>query len=200
MIDPDEPIPGGAAVLLAAALRAEPESIQTVDITYEHRWVRCHRIVVAYNDAEEMAAVAVPETGAPRLLTGDLAALSALLVAELGAIPGGLSPIELAEAFRRLTSAHPMGRVGEPVLLRMGTYPQPGYLDDNLRAQDEAGRRFSAPPSLVDLGGGQFRLEFHYWTNEGGVELWHLEGNPSALTRAQGWNSAAPGSFQWPFG
>ncbi|MBK8259326.1 MAG: hypothetical protein IPK82_42565 [Polyangiaceae bacterium] len=93
-----------------------------------------------------------------------------------------------------------MGRVGEPVLLQMGTYPQPGYLDDNARAQDAAGRRFSAPPSFVDLGGGRFRLEFHYWTNEGAVEQWLLEGNSSALTGAQASMPAAPGSFQWPFG
>ncbi len=201
MIDPDDPIPKEVSALLADALRVESDALVPVDITHEYTWVTRHRLVMASNEAEEVAVVAMAGDGGARVLTGDstLKGLSGVLVTELGSIPGGLSPRELSEAFRRLTQVHPMGRVGEPVLLQIGTFPQPGYLDDNLRAQNEAGRRFAAAPTLTDLGGGQFRLEFHYWTREGGVEFWRVEGTAKALTVAEGWDVAPVDSFCWPF-
>ncbi|MBK8259325.1 MAG: hypothetical protein IPK82_42560 [Polyangiaceae bacterium] len=81
MIDPDEPIADDVTDMLAAALKTESDNIQPVDIGYEYSWVQRHRVVVAYNEANEMAAVAVPEAGEPVLLTGNLPGLSAFLVA-----------------------------------------------------------------------------------------------------------------------
>ncbi len=197
------PLPDDVLALLGRALRPQPGTLQVDEVTDSFPWARKHRLFVGYDHTGRAMAVARPvPAGAPVLLAApggdELAPLSALLVAERGSLPGGLTPLQLAEAVRRLTHPHPMGRVGDDAMLVFRVLPpgQPPGERDRTQALREAGAR---EPTLTPRGAGSYRLAFSYWVPSGAVESWSVDLGPTAFGRVERGELAPAGTFRYPF-
>jgi hypothetical protein len=188
-----------ALELLIERLDPAPGTLRVEDLTEEFAWAARHRLVFGFDKQGRAAAVALCEDEPPLLLTGDagLDALSEVLVRERGAIPGGLSPMELSEAVRRLTRENPSGFVGDA--WRASPRPRAGFMDGIRALQEKRRDELSRSPVVYDLGEGAFRLDFFFWTPKGAVEAWVVEGDARRLRSARAWEVAPAGSFEWPF-
>jgi hypothetical protein len=194
----DDEVPEIVVDMLADALEPEPGSLRIEEVTELFSWVELHRIYRGINHERRAASVAYGE-GTPLLLADeDLAGLSQLIVRERGALPGGLEPVRLAEAIRRLTQPDPMGFVGEEVVLHQPVLPPEGPEVD-LAKLHESRAIGARPASLVDLGGGRHRLGFYYWTVAGSLEEWIVDLHDRAFVQVKRRDVEPPGSFKYPF-
>lgn len=193
-------VPSPVLKLLVKALTPKPDSLRIEDATEHFEWIQKHQVWHGYNHKREAAAVVQFEGEPPVLLTGDdLAPLSMLVVKERGGLPGGLSAKELAELFRRLTQKDPRGHIGAEDVLLLEFSPMADESTTEYHNWQRVRELGSREPVLVNIGGRDYRLEFYFWTQFGGLEHWNIEMGPVQFRRATKTEIAPPGTFNYPF-
>jgi hypothetical protein len=135
----------------------------------------------------------------PVLLNGDdrLAALSRLLVTNVGSLPDSLEADVLAQAIRQL-GYDPRGLLASPELLeRIGD-----TLDVWLKNKDASDRQLfisaCSGPVLRAEGDHGWELEFNFFNVKGGVEAWKVAGDHAAIHSAESTMLLPDHTFFWP--
>lgn len=183
----------------AAALGIPADEIVAAVIDESFPWLKEGHLVWARTPNFQHAIYWIPPSGAPLRLNGSdpLPVLSKLLVANTGALPGGLTPVQLGQAVRCLTF-EPRGEIATPEFLqRLGP-----YLQRWLRPDNAANRKLFADQCtgavLTSPMPGRWTLEFNCFNVRGGVELWMVEGDATAVLTAAKTEKLPKGTFFWP--
>ena len=197
-------IPREIIGLLAEELQTSERDLLVEEVTAQYPWVRRHSLYLGSSRSRtgRGATLTVARSGqAPPLALGGqsgLSALSALLVRERAAIPGGLTAGELAEAIRRLSVA-PRGLVGGPETLDESLIPaSESFCDGDKAEQERLRERMCQAPELQEHA-GSWELRFFFWNPAGGVELWNVAGDASRIVSMRKDCAAPNGSFHWPW-
>jgi len=194
-----------AVPLASALLGATPSQFTLEDITSTFEWANKYRIYWALTSLDRRSVViAFRRDGAPLVTTSSsgTAVVSLILTDETGALPDGIGPLRLAEAFRELTVS-PQGRVGSPELFKPALPPLEAWIRSNGVPPDVQKKLIlqnSTGPTLhADSKNKKWALDFAYFNEHGGIEGWHLEGNERLILSAAQKTIAQNDTLNWPF-
>lgn len=135
----------------------------------------------------------------PLLLNGkdSTSAVSKVLVANVGSLPGDLSAATLAQAIRQLTY-EPRGLLaGKELVERVGD-----DLEVWLKKDDALDRQLfldaNKDPVLRTEGEHGWELDFNYFNVKGGVEAWKVTGDHAEIQSIERKDLLPDHTFFWP--
>jgi hypothetical protein len=141
----------------------------------------------------------IEEGEEPLLLNGKdwTSAVSRVLVANVGSLPGDLSAASLAQAIRQL-GHDPRGLLaGKELVERVGD-----SLENWLKNDDAHDRQLfldaNVDPVLSADGEHGWELEFNYFNVKGGVEAWTVTGDHATIQSADRRELLPDHTFFWP--
>lgn len=191
----------------ALALSVHPEHLLFEDITGYFAWIRRFQVYWAVvPDSAKSVVAALQGDSLVTILTAanGLAKLSGLMRSEIGALPGGLPAIQLANAVAKLTRS-PRGLVGCRALLappfpEVKAWTNASKGTQSAMVQERMFRDHCKDPAYVyAAGGAQWQVAFSFFHARGGIERWVVTGDAQSITAADDRVVAGDGSLKWPF-
>lgn len=185
----------------AEQLQRPVTTLSAEDKTHGYPWFDQHR-VVWITDAELFIRACLVTLDGEGLMFGepwDTERLNRVLRREELALPGGLAAPELARCLRDLLRG-PGGFVGTGEELSRERKGLTCWLrPEHDRASEEAmfARCFRDP--VVEQTGEGWTLDFFYFTREGGVERWRIQGDHDGLHEVEVRQTVASGRFRYPY-
>lgn len=173
--------------------------LSTAIVTAKFPWVREGEIVWSRTPSFKHCMFWIKDDAEPILLNGKdrMSALSSLLVASVGALPGDLPTDTLAQAIRQL-GEDPRGLLaGKELVERVGD-----SLAIWLKNDDAHDRQLfldaNTDPVLRSEGEHGWKLEFNFFTPKGGVEAWTVEGDHASIQHLERTERLPDHTFFWP--
>jgi hypothetical protein len=197
--------------------------VRAARVTEHYPWCKRFDVVFVTGPEAQKALVAsdgqgtvlrfADERGVPRDVNraARLAALNDLLAAETATLPNDLTPVLLAKAVRAFLS-DPSGFVASQAFLEEQIASKaidgwtrvarhlPGGDRHTQPERREMFTRACTDPDLDKKGGGAWSLAFNYFSRNGGVERWHVEGDARRITSAADETALPANTFNPPLG
>ncbi len=184
----------------ASALLGVPRSeLMTAVVSAKFPWLREGEIVWSRTASFRHAMLWIKDGEEPIRLDGKdrISAISSLLVANVGSLPGSLSAADLALAIRQL-GEDPRGLLAGTTLLERFD----GAIDIWLTTDDDANRKpfldANTEPVLRTAGDHGWELDFNFFNPKGAVEAWHVEGDHAAIQVLESKERLPDHTFFWP--
>lgn len=189
-----------AAAKASSLLGVGRSEIVATDVSAKFPWLREGAIIWARTRDFKQHCMFWAREDAPLVqLDGKdrLEALSQLLVANVGSLPGNLGAAELAQAIRQL-GFEPRGLLAQPELIEdigdsLGTWLQTDDAHNRQLFHDAC-----TPPVLRAAGDHGWELEFNFFNVRGGVEAWKAAGDHAAIHSAESTELLPDHTFFWP--
>jgi hypothetical protein len=188
-----------AAAKASSLLGVGRSELLTAVVSAKFPWLHVGEIVWSRTRDFRHCMFWLQDEAEPLLLNGEdgAKAVSRVLVANVGSLPGDLSAATLAQAIRQLMH-DPRGLLaGNELVERVGD-----DLEVWLKKDDAHDRQLfleaNRDPVLRTEGEHGWELDFNYFNVKGGVEVWRVTGDHAEIQSADRKELLPDHTFFWP--
>lgn len=193
-----------AKYLAASVWKCSPNDVYIEDVTEYYSWARSHTVMTAIDSERRSLLATFNPDGDPLLfhnlagIAANLESLNRLLQTEQIKLPTGIPAEQLAEALRNFL-VNIGGFVGSQDFWEQQKDSMDIWTSRMPHGGKELFKNHCQNPS-IHRHDDEWRLEFSYFNNQGGVERWRVSGDRQAVREAAFETTVPDRTFLFPYG
>lgn len=184
----------------AAIWQCKPEDTFAQNLSFSYPWIHKNSIFLVKNlqHIKMLVAVSAEGVATPFLGAKNFGQLNQLLESENVRLPDFVGPEKLAAAIRSFTVG-PGGFVASPAFWEAQQRSLKMWTSRDPNRGPMAFHNYCQGP-VLEKNAGQWKLDFFYFNDQGGVEKWSVSGDARMIIHVDSSAALPNGTFVFPYG